>query len=596
MPPRAGSERVRSGLSQGLEYAGLGLLALLVSGPFLLPFHTEPIPSFWGEWWAAILGLCASVMILLADRRLEVSWLHGVAAILLLVLLLQLIGGRIQFLQIGLIYAAYILWGSLLATLGQHLRVSGGMARLSLALATGFSVGSTIAAMIGLAQWFDVTGSTGWILPGKSGGISGNLAQANHYAHYLWLGIASSYYLYWSGRIPRALYWNVVVLLVMASALSGSRSILAYPLVIAASVHWAHRKSPDIASRSRRLDAFALFPALVLLSLVGSSLSQYMPTPPTLSVERLYKEISGASVRVALARAAIPGILEHPLLGIGIGNFPWASFQAAATRMDGIPVKVAEHTHNIVLQLLVDFGIPATVGVACLIGLWAWRLFAEEWSAEVAWCLSILGIGLVHSLVEYPLWYSYFLAPTAILLGATSTNRPYTVGGMRAVAYLAGVFAIGLLILGQLRLDFVRIEAAIYRPLSAHSEREHAWRFSMSQLHKVHRTSLLGPWALLAFAEADRPSHIQADARATICQRSVRFTPARSLLIRCAVQLAISGEVAEATRIAIATLAAFPNDKAATRRELLAAMEQYPQIGALIGAIDAAGPQGGQRL
>lgn len=596
MSLQTGSERVRSGLSLGLEYTGLGLLALMASGPFLLPFHTEPIPSFWGEWWAGALGLCATAMILSAGRKVEVGLPHGIPATLLLALLIQLITGRLLFAHVGMLYAAYILWGSLLLTLGLHARTSGGLVRLSLALATGFFVGSTIAAMIGLAQWLEIAESTGWVFPGNNGGTFGNLAQANHFAHYLWLGIASSYYLYWRGRIPRGVFWIATALLLAVSALSGSRSVFAYPVVIAAAVYFAHTRSSKILSLPQRIDALALLPALIVFSFAGSWLSEYVPNPHALSADRLYREVSGGSVRFALARAAMPGILEHPLVGIGVGNFPWESFQAAVARVDGLPVQVAEHAHNMVLQLLVEFGVPATLGVLCLGCVWAWRLFAAEWSKELVWCVAVLGIGLFHSLVEYPLWYSYFLGPMAILVGATSITRGYAVRGLRAVAYLVVLLTTGLLILAQLRLDFSRIEAAIYRPLSVHSDREYAWRSSMSQLQEVHRKSLLAPWALLAFAEAATPSRFQADARATICQRSIRFTPARPLLVRCAIQLAIADETPAATRIANATMAAFPNEKEATLKELQVALEQFPEIRALVDAIDYAGSTTRQRL
>ena len=92
----------------------LGLLALMVSGPFLLPFHTEPITSFWNEWWAGVLGLGAIATGLVAARdRLSLPPLLIVLALLLATLLLQFGLGRLVFPQIGLLYAIYLIWAGL---------------------------------------------------------------------------------------------------------------------------------------------------------------------------------------------------------------------------------------------------------------------------------------------------------------------------------------------------------------------------------------------------------------------------------------------------------------------------------------------------
>jgi hypothetical protein len=89
------------------------------------------------------------------------------------------------------------------------------------------------------------------------------------------------------------------------------------------------------------------------------------------------------------------------------------------------------HTHNIVLNLFVELGVPIAM-VVCALLLYALctavrrtlstrdtALRSVRYSA-----LALIGVIAVHSMLEYPLWYAYFLLPTAFLLGLCLDNGP----------------------------------------------------------------------------------------------------------------------------------------------------------------------------
>jgi O-antigen ligase len=569
----------------------LGLFALMVSGPFLLPFSTAPIPGFWAEWWAGALGLGAAVAGLFAARdRLRLSPLLIIPALLLATLLLQFVLGRLAFPQIGLLYAVYLLWAGMLMVLGRHLVETIGLARLADVLAAAIALGATVGAAIALAQWLGLAAGVPWIFSGQGGSVYGNLGQANHHAHYSWLGIASLFYLRSRGWLSRPLLWLPIVLIGFGSVLGGSRSVFLYPLVILAAVAWARHREPRGAAAKLLVDASLLLPLLVALSLVGAWASPHIPEfrawlgvttgggSSATSAGRLYAEVSGPSIRIALARTAWTAFAEHPWLGQGPGNYIWASFVAASGHAGGEPFAVAEHAHNFVFQLLAEFGALATLAVFLLLTFWAGNFFRRQWAPEHVWCASILGIGVVHSLLEYPLWYSYFLGPTALLLGATDSGKPITLTGRRVIVYLVLAGAIGAVILDNLRADYSKIEAATYHPLAAHSEREQAWRISMDRLLTLHRESLLSPWVLMAFTNLSEPGRDLARERAELCERGIRFAPARSLVTRCAMQLAIAGRAADAKKLTRDVMRAFPAERAATAAELAKGAEKFPEL------------------
>ncbi len=578
----------------------------MVSGPFLLPFHTAPIPSFWNEWWAGALGLAAASFGLLVPRSrllpgsLPLSSLLLIPAVLIALVLLQFALGRLVFPRVGLLYAVYLLWAGLLLVLGRTLADTIGLARLADVLAVAITIGALIGAATALVQWLGIADRVPWIYSGSGGVIEANLGQRNHHAHYSWLGIASVFYLRGRQLLSRRLLWLLVLPIGFGSVVAGSRSVLLFLLVLVAAIAWAWRRDPQQPAAKLVVDASLLLPMIICLNVFGSWASPRLPEfwawlGDILSLpglvdfptqggrsamlgERLYESVSGPSPRLAIIRTAWSAFFEHPWLGQGAGNYRWASFVASAGRTGDEEFMVSEHAHNFVLQLLAEFGAPATVTVILLLLYWAKQFLRQPWRLEHFWCASVLGMGAVQSLLEYPLWYSQFLGPTALLLGATERGRTITFSGQRVTIYLAIAALAGALILGNLRSDYSKIEAASYYPLAAHPDRERAWRITMDRLLELLHESLLSPWVLMAFTNLAEPSRQVAEDRADLCELGIRFAPARLLVVRCAVHLAIAGRDADARRLALEALRAFPTERATTSEELAKFAQTFPEI------------------
>jgi O-antigen ligase len=574
----------------------------MVSGPFLLPFHTLPLPDFWSEWWAAFFGLGAAAAGLLAAREpLRLPTLLLLPVVLIATILLQLTLCRIAFPQIALLNALYMLWAGLLMMLARQLALIVGLAGIADMLAAAVTVGALLGTVPAFAQWLGLTLGVLWVFPNPSGSISGNLGQPNHLAHYLWLGIASALYLHVRGRMPRYVLWLCILPLAFGSLLSGSRSVFAYPLILFLALICARfRGKRGLAGRGL-LDAALLLPLLVALSLLTVSIADPMraaiaplvakspatQTPAT-ALKRLSDAGSDTNTRLALARPAWDAFLDRPWLGQGSGNYPWASFAAAARSVSGEHYLPAEHAHNLVLQLLAEFGAPATAIVVLLLFAWGWRFLRQEWGPEHVWCASVLGIGGLHAMLEYPHWFSYFLGPAALLLGATDAGRTVLPDSRRWAAYLALAIVGGTWSLVTLRIDYTAIEAAANRPLAGNLDKEIAWRRSLDTMIRLQHESLLSPWAMLALATRAEASREQAQDRARLCRQGIRFSPERSLVTRCAMQLALAGAEAEARELVGQVLRAYPTERAATLEQLREGADTFPEVKTLLAvALDS---------
>jgi hypothetical protein len=169
-------------------------------------------------------------------------------------------------------------------------------------------------------------------------------------------------------------------------------------------------------------------------------------------------------------------IRQNPWTGVGFGEFNYAW---TLTPFPGRPTALFDHAHNLPLHLAVELGLPLAGAVLALL-LWAlWRAAASAWAAggadgaaRRAALMMVLMIGL-HSLLEYPLWYAYFLLPAAwawgfALGGGASAERRSSVA-MRPAPALALVLGGVVLAIGSgwSVVDYQRVAAIFNAPAGA---------------------------------------------------------------------------------------------------------------------------------
>jgi hypothetical protein len=152
---------------------------------------------------------------------------------------------------------------------------------------------------------------------------------------------------------------------------------------------------------------------------------------------RLAGEGLAAGSRPLIWRDTLALIAAHPWLGVGAGEYNLAWSLTPSPQRSG---EFFDHSHNLVLQLLAEYGVLLGGAVIALlvVALWqAWKRSAANVELRTAFMMVLL-MG-VHSQLEYPLWYAYFLLPTAwawgLCLGA-SDAAPRT--GGKAIALRIG--------------------------------------------------------------------------------------------------------------------------------------------------------------
>jgi hypothetical protein len=171
------------------------------------------------------------------------------------------------------------------------------------------------------------------------------------------------------------------------------------------------------------------------------------------------EHVNTGSVRLVFLQQALEISLSHPWLGAGWYEFGPQQVQIGA---DFAPSSYAQHAHNIIMNFAAELGWPITIAVFTTLGYWFYRCCLrpdqqKPLSKEVGFATLFLIAILVHSLVEFPLWYAYVLIPMAFLLGMVHQEQIGAMAIQVARGYLLALFLLMALGLVGIATDYRRV-------------------------------------------------------------------------------------------------------------------------------------------
>jgi O-antigen ligase len=560
--------------------ASVLLTGLAWTVPLLQPYHRYPLTAFYSEWLAFALGLAAAAPLIAREpwRDAKVPLIALAPLGLALLLAFHVVLGRMPFAEQALAGGLYLLWAALMAVLGYELGRRLTLGSIATTLAWFLVAGGIVHALIGLIQHYEVSTPLDLLVARKGGMfVHGNLGQRNHYAAAVTLSLASTAYLYGSGRLRAAAAAACAVLFLAVLALAGSRSPWLYLAALLALTLLLHYRRRDTASRRLAVFAFWLLPGFVAADLLVTLpiLAPEQGLRTVTSAENLFQIATGIGPRLELWGEAWQMFLTAPVLGAGFGQFAWHHFlyQAAAGAPAG--AGLYSHSHNIVLQLLAETGLVGALVIVGAVLVWLADLRRVKLDPAWWWLLSLLAVIGIHSLLEYPLWYAYFLGPAGLLLGvgaqhAISVRYPGVARAAVALAVLAGCVNLAAVIPAY--RDFERL---VFRPgpPAAHASTDQGFG---EALMKVHGEPLLRPYVELAIAYGVSVDPLHVRDKLELVTRAMHFAPVQVVVFRQALLLALAGQ-AEAARAQLdRSLRAYPAERATVVAELRELALRYP--------------------
>jgi len=453
--------------------------ALALAAPALLAFNLPPSATFFNQA-AALVGWGGFLVMVAADAPLRLRFGTPGLLSLLAALALLLASSLASPLWAGLPSAlalsgaGMIAAAALAALVGASAQSTGFGVAAFRALCIGMVIAGVASSLIGIVQVFAPQWPDGDVVARTyiAGRAVGNMRQPNHLSSLLvWASIAAVW-LTETGVLRRWVGAVLTLLFIFVIVLSASRTGTVSVGLLAV---WA-LLDRRLSGRTRVL--LLLAPVAYGVFWLGTSAWADYSHHVFGGETRFSTKGDISSSRWGIWSNTLALIRMHPWAGVGFGEF---NFAWTLTPFPGRPVAFFDHTHNIVLQFAVELGVPLALTVLALLG---WAMFAALRDAldarsdadpaqaplRRAAVVMVLMI-LLHSLLEYPLWYAYFLLPAAFAFGL-ALGRPADNSARAGAAVIAKreptwplVAASLVLMLGGMAsvIDYSRV-VAIFAP------------------------------------------------------------------------------------------------------------------------------------
>ncbi|WP_083860656.1 PglL family O-oligosaccharyltransferase [Chromobacterium haemolyticum] len=518
------------------------LLFLAIILPFFSFARFYPLPDWISSAVAlTFLSLCL-VCALIDNARM---YLSPVTGCVFTFAILSVVQNRFDSLAIGLIFFLIFLVMLCVPFYFEKNRSS-----LFYMLSSFILAGALLQACLGWIQLLglarEMYGLVLFDMNNPVGNVMGNVGQRNQYAHFLMWGCLSACYLRAVGRLHSIVFFISIAVLALLISWSGARLPLAYGLgVVLLAWLWLRRNGEDFYVRRMTMAiVFAIFviiltqllsPEIVeLLKFIGVDINAHS------GVERILEGGLGARRRVEWAKAW-DVFMANPMFGVGLGGY--AAESVWAETFSGFP-KVPEswlftNSHNLIFQLLAETGLVGTVivFVGMLLGVLPYFKRGEQ-SAESLLLISIFSMILIHSLLEYPLWYLPFLIMLLVIFSFSPILKfELMVGPIVKRSILVLAIALCWTYLATSMPVFLGI-VKYSRPAPLGGER----LVAVKVLNSASRHPLWTWDADMALANYLQPSRAELPLKLALFERLAGYRPYPNILIKLAVLRALNGD------------------------------------------------------
>ena len=390
-------------------------LLLIVS--WSLPNHYSPWVSSYHDFATFAAGLLF-ISALLCKRLVTTIKLPSVFLFVFLLSFipaLQYATGIIYLSGDALISCLYLLVFFAMLTTGYNVANSSSLRPTLLNwLAGALIIAATISAWLALYQW-TLQPSSFWIadLPPNARPFA-NLSQPNQLATLLSMGLAALLFFYEKHLLHRISSGLLVLFFLFAIALTQSRT--PWLMAIFFVVLWLWKFNPT-QRRLPRTWAFAWVAVFIGFIFILPHLAHWLQLADTTSVAKRAQAMERWDLYVQFYQAIIHG----PLWGYG-----WQQVSTAQLAITPLyPVAIyTEYTHNILLDLLIWNGPILGSIIIAAVTYYLLRLAFLARSTENLFVVIAVGFFLLHSLLEYPHAYAYFLLPVGLLIGILQADFP----------------------------------------------------------------------------------------------------------------------------------------------------------------------------
>ncbi len=403
-------------------------LVVLLTLPQLNNVHYDPLPQFWAEItfvWAAIslFGLvCLSVDKITIPKVIIPLMLFSI------LLLLQPLMVQIDFFGFSITTILEMFICILVAISTNLICDRLGLQTFLIYLSYALIIGAVLQSLIGFLQYSGLYRHFGDVIfydgAHPRTNIFGHFGQRNHYCHYLMWAIFGLIYLFQIKRIKASNFYLIIIWLLFSLTIASSRSVFIYFTLAIAISSIYYLKTKEKSAKQLSYILIITFLTLLLfeysIPIIHKLLSMHDQSGLQRLVDPGSTDITGR--RLIEWKKAWIVFKQYPIFGYGFNEYAKQSVYLQllfpnSPADDGL----FTNCHNLILQLLAETGITGTLIIVFSIIYLIYAILKNRSSLESLIIICMLSTTLTHSMLEYPLWYIYFLGPFIMFL---SIDKP----------------------------------------------------------------------------------------------------------------------------------------------------------------------------
>lgn len=513
--------------------------ALFFTSAWLAYDHYEPWVNFHSEAFA----LCGLGLLAIAEclrTQTSPSWDTPRASIVLIgsvigFVWLQLFLGIGIFLGDALLVSLY-LYGLAVAIALGHRYATIGVPDTNLKwVFVPLVAAALLSATIGLLQWLNLEGALGMYAVEASIGDRpmGNMGQPNQLATLLLMGLVSLAWFYSRGHGGRLVCAVCAVFLTLVLALTQSRAGMLGAVTTGIFLAW---KAHSIPSRMAPRHFLVWLMGYGLLLLLVPTIYDLLLMGGGRGTDSLFTTYD----RYGIWGQSLAAIAQHPWLGYGWPQTPAAQAVGSMT----VPgTMIFTFSHSIVLDMLIWNGIPVGLLIAGLCAWWFLSRLRHATQTHSVFAMAALLPVLVHSMVEYPFAYSYFLLAAGLLVGVVEAAHPRAAVIPLSPKWVALGLGVWFCVGSVMVYEYFQVEADYRLARLVNQGLEPAP--PDFQPHSIHLLTQLG--ALLAAFRA-QPARNMPPAELETMRLVLHRFANREVHLNYIVALGLNGNTAEAIR------------------------------------------------
>lgn len=280
-------------------------------------------------------------------------------------------------------------------------------------------ISGCISVVMACTQWLNIYTPYLPTLELKGSRPFANFAQPNHLSTFLFMALIAVWYLYETNKIKP--YFSVIISLLLIFGIVLTQSRTAWVVVFTIFLSYFYFKRTNVL-KMKTITIFSFSFIYVLLVLNLQSLNYFFSQILNFEVVKTKSALDRATSsheRLQIWKQSWDLILEQPWFGYGWNQAGVSIIE----RIDHFYLDLwYSSSHNIILDLFLWVGLPLGILITIFCLYFFYILVKNSHTKESHLALLMTLPILIHANLEYPLFYSYFLLPLALLFGIALTD------------------------------------------------------------------------------------------------------------------------------------------------------------------------------